>query len=135
MKMSYSILQVSSGVSIKVSSLPKWMSGVWECGDHRFDDPDHTQYSPGASYPVLTPMQFYLAFTPLERIAIKTSTDAMVKEFWSTYQLAVQTDSPIHMEFPSNQQAIGYLARTVAAGGPGILAPERMPQVLQGLPQ
>ncbi len=32
----------------------------------------------GVLYPTLTPMQFYLAFTPAERMAIKKSADPVV---------------------------------------------------------
>lgn len=89
---------------------------------------------PVVTYPTLTPMAFYLAFKPMERIALKTSTNPMVQEFWATYQLAVQTGSDVHMELASNRQAIAYLA-VPKPEGPGILAPERVAQVLQGTAQ
>jgi hypothetical protein len=89
---------------------------------------------PVVTYPTLTPMAFYLAFTPLERIAIKTSANPMVQEFWATYQLAVQAGASIDMALQSNQQGIGYLAMPEPAG-PGILAADRVAQVLQGVAQ
>lgn len=96
---------------------------------------------PVVTYPGLTPMQFYLAFKPAERIALKTSTDPMVQEFWATYQLAVQTGTSIEMGLQSNQDAIAYLAipktaqTPLGTAGPGILTAERVAQVLMGAAQ
>ena len=101
----------------------------------------YTAPEPIITYPNLTPMQFYLAFKPMERIAIKTSTDSMVQEFWATYQLAVQTSASIDMSLTSNQDAIGYLAIPKTAqtpfgtSGPGIITADRIAQILQGIAQ
>jgi hypothetical protein len=85
-----------------------------------------------ALLPLLTPMTFYLAFTPAERIAIKKSTDEQVVEFWATYQLAVQLDKPIDPNLVSVREAIEYLATPGAA----ILASsDRIAQILNGVPQ
>ena len=90
---------------------------------------------PVVVYPIMNAMTFYLCFTALERIAIKTSKDLGVVEFWDTYQLAVATSSPVNPNLPSIQQAIGYLALTPTSepiAGPGILKPERVQQILNG---
>jgi hypothetical protein len=86
----------------------------------------------------LTPMQFYLAFTPAERIAIKASTDAVVKEFWATYELAVQTNTPIDPNLVSVQEGLAYLAAPTTATPPGaglLAGTQRISQILSGLAQ
>ncbi len=88
--------------------------------------------------PLLSPMAFYLAFTPVERIAIKTSADPMVKEFWETYELAVQSNASIDPNLVSVQDSLAYLAQPTDADPPGagILASiDRVAQILAGTPQ
>lgn len=89
------------------------------------------------SLPLLGPMQFYLALSPAERIAIKTSSDPMVSEFWMTYQLSAQLNHPIDPNLTSVQGALNYLAAPVSPGpGAGILASTaRVTQILAGIPQ
>lgn len=86
---------------------------------------------------LLTPMTFYLAFTPAERIEIKASKDPIVVEFWATYQLSVQLNRPVDPNLVSVRQALAYLAAPIDPGpGVGILAsPERIAQILAGIPQ
>ena len=101
---------------------PRFVNGAWMTG----------------AYSVLTPMQFYLAFTPAERMAIKKSTDVNVEEFWATYQLAAQTNSNIDPNLVSVQEALTYLATptTATPPGAGILASTtRIAQISQGIPQ
>ena len=89
-----------------------------------------------APKPLLTPMQFYLAFTPDERIAIKTNLDEFVKEFWDTFTLARQTDTPIDPNLRSVTNALGYLA---GMSDPPLSTPciraDRIPDILAGKPQ
>jgi hypothetical protein len=98
--------------------------------------PDAPAPAPGPM-PMLTPMTLYMAFTPAERIAIKTSADAMVKEFWAMYQLAVQLEKDIDPNLISVQEAMDYLAAPASPGpGGGILASQaRIAQILAGIPQ
>ena len=94
--------------------------------------------TPPVKYPTLTPMQFYLAFTPAERMAIKKSTDPMVQEFWATYQLAAQLNNTIDPNLVSVQDGLGWLATptTATPAGPGILASTaRIAQISEGIPQ
>jgi hypothetical protein len=85
---------------------------------------------PPPQRPDLTPIAFYLAFKPQERIAIKTSADPIVKEFWETYQLAAQTNSPIQAALVSVQSGVAYLRQQ------NILATdERIDEILDGVPQ
>ncbi len=115
----------------------------WRCkdingNDFNVSDPSGTAFSvSGTVYPVLTPMQFYLAFTPAERINIKKSTDPMVMEFWATYELAAQTNHNIDPNLVSVQEGLAWLATptTATPAGPGILAATRVAQISQGIPQ
>lgn len=80
--------------------------------------------------PTLTPMTFYLAFKPAERIAIKASTDAEVMEFWDTYQRAERTDTAVDPNLVSVQEGLLYLVQR------GVLASsDRIAQILNGEPQ
>ena len=95
-------------------------------------------FAPTVKYPVLTPMQFYLAFAPAERIAIKKSTDPDVMEFWATYELAAQLNHTIDPNLASVQEGLAWLATPTSATptGPGILASTaRIAQISQGIPQ
>lgn len=87
--------------------------------------------------PLLTPMTLYMAFKPAERIAIKTSVDPLVQEFWAMYQLSVQLQKPTDPNLASVREAIEYLAAPVEPGpGAGILAgAERIGEILAGIPQ
>ncbi len=100
---------------------PQFVNGAWVTG----------------VYQPLTPMQFYLAFTPAERINIKKSTDPMVMEFWATYELAAQTNHNIDPNLVSVQEGLAWLATptTATPAGPGILAATRVAQISQGIPQ
>ncbi len=131
------IKRLSDGTLIPVASNPIWVNGIWECGDQRFTDPSQTMYAAVVSYPILSPMQFYLAFTPAERINIKKSTDPMVMEFWATYELAAQTNHNIDPNLVSVQEGLAWLATptTATPAGPGILATARIAQISSGDPQ
>ena len=89
-------------------------------------------------YSLLSPMQFYLAFTPSERIAIKKSTDPVVEEFWATYQLAAQVNAHIDPNLASVAEGLAYLATATTATPPGagILAgAARIAQIQAGIAQ
>ena len=94
--------------------------------------------APIVKYPILSPMAFYLAFTPAERIAIKKSTDPDVLEFWATYELAAQLNHTIDPNLASVQEGLAWLATPTSATppGPGILASTaRIAQISEGIPQ
>ena len=132
------IKRLSDGSLITVASQPVWHNGIWECGDQRFTDPSQTLYQAVAYYSVLTPMQFYLSFTPSERMLIKKSTDVNVIEFWATYQLAAQMNNTIDPNLVSVQEALTYMATptTATPPGAGILASTaRIAQISSGTPQ
>jgi hypothetical protein len=100
-------------------------------------------------YPLLSTMQFYMAFTPTERMTIKalagngiaaTSTsaaiapDPVIVEFWQTFQMAVQSNSHVDPNLKSTQEPLNYLANP-AAPTPAVIAAERIPQILAGVAQ
>lgn len=83
---------------------------------------------PQGTYPTLTPMQFYLKFTVAERIAVKASIDPLVKEFWETYQVALQTGSNIDFNIADNRAALAYMSANPV--GTPILGAGRMDTIL-----
>lgn len=106
-----------------------------EAGDLRADDgtwskPNATP-APGGSpmYAMLTPMTFYMAFTPAERIKIKKSTDSTVEEFWYTFNLSVQLQKPTDPNLPSVADGLQYLVSV------GILTDDRVESIKLGIPQ
>lgn len=120
----FMITELNTGQAITVSEQPCYINGVWECGDQRFTDPLGTQYefiATAAQYPILTPMAFYLRFQVQERISIKASQDPVVKEFWATYLLALQTNSTIDMNRLDTRMALDYMS-TEPAGTPILVA-------------
>lgn len=139
--------QVSQGVVIEAVSAaayatfnPTVQALFTQCPDtveqgHTFTAPSTwtppaTPAPTAAPLAALKPMQFYLAFSPAERVAIKTSTDPMVQEFWDTYQRAERTNTPIDPQLVSVQEGVAYLRAH------GILASDaRVAQILAGTPQ
>jgi len=136
----YQLKNLASGVVFNTVEKPVWIAGIWECGDQRFTDlagDEYAEVEVAADLPLLTPMTLYMAFKPAERIAIKTSADPLVQEFWAMYQLSVQLQKPTDPNLQSVREAIGYLAAPVEPGpGAGILAgAERIGEILAGIPQ
>lgn len=107
----------------------KEVNGVWVA-----PEPEVLAAPP---YTTLTPMQFYLAFTPAERIAIKSNTDPHVQEFLATLNLSIQLKENVDPNLVSVQEALQFLATSTTAepAGPGILAESRITEILQGIPQ
>ena len=79
---------------------------------------------PSAATYVVDIPTFMLRFQPLERIAIRTSKDALVVDFMQLL------DDPrtlrINLQLPAVQQGVGYLASL----DPPLIAPERVPDIL-----
>ena len=131
------IKRISDGELISCVEYPTYSHEMhcWMCGYGLYIyDEDGTLFEPvgPAPLPMLTPMTFYLAFTPQERIAIKSSTDPMVKEFWDTYDLAARLNVSIDPNLISVQGGIVYLATPEI----GILkSSDRIEQILSGVAQ
>ncbi|PVX80066.1 hypothetical protein [Paraburkholderia unamae] len=106
----------------------------------------------GGYYSLLTPMQFYLAFTTSERMLLKALAtsgvpvgsalvnpvptveippDSIIAEFWNTYQMAVSAKASIDPNLPSIQEALAYLANPTAPT-PAVIAADRIQPILQG---
>ncbi len=152
------IEQIAGNVLITVSQQPVWASGIWECGDARFTDPEQTLYTPIAApvvYPLLTPMQFYLAFAPKERMLLKAlantglpansplvsptnataiPVDPVIAEFWATFEIAQQLNSHIDPNLTSVQEGLAYIAAPTSPT-PAVIASARIPQILAGIAQ
>lgn len=84
---------------------------------------------PAPKRPLLSPMAFYLAFTPRERILIKGSQDPFVQEFWQAYELAVQTGTMIDPNLASVTGGIDYLRLH------NIIDASRVEDILNGVAQ
>lgn len=111
------IKNIASGVVYTVSDNPVWsppgLNGLWVCGDQNFVDPTGTAFEVvSTTYPTLTPMQFYMAFTPAERIALKKSTDPIIEEFMATYNLAAQLNNVVDPNLASIVEGLEYMAAT-----------------------
>lgn len=106
-----------------------------------------------ATYALLTPMQFYLAFATAERMKLKALAttglpansafnsatteilpDPIIEEFWATYQMAVQSNAHIDPNLPSIQEALEYLANPTAPT-PQVITADRIPSILHGVAQ
>ncbi|HEX7642035.1 MAG TPA: hypothetical protein VF472_07455 [Burkholderiaceae bacterium] len=100
-------------------------------------------------YPLLSTMQFYMAFTPAERMLIKAlagsgipatagsaaiAPDPVIVEFWQTFQMAVQLNSQVDPNLKSTQEPLAYLANPTAPTPP-VIAAGRIPQILAGIAQ
>lgn len=118
--------------------------------------------APATAYPVLSPVQFYMAFKPSERMLIKTLAganpnsptgipanspllggtntsaipiDPVIAEFWETYQLAASIPgTTIDPNMVSIQEGLAYLT-TPTSPTPVVLASGRAAQISQGLAQ
>ncbi len=124
------IIHIESGKATEVASQPRYEDGVWECGDHRFVDPDGTIYKAGpAPLPKMSALAFYQAFTPKERVAIKASADPLVQELWGAYEMAKESGSEIDPNLASIADGLAYLAKSK------IIANARVAQIQQGIPQ
>jgi hypothetical protein len=106
------------------------------------------------AYSLLSPMAFYLAFTPTERMKIKALAsvsgvpagsslfgnaaaipqDPLIAEFWATYELATQENSQVNPNLNSIQEGLAYLANP-SAPTPAIITNSRIPQISAGIPQ
>jgi hypothetical protein len=124
-----------AGVAPYVVDASSAVDAGWTLSFDALGNPVFT--APPAKYPTLTPVQFYTAFSAAEMIAIKASTDPMVKEFYARYQIALQTNTPIDPNLVSVQEGLSYLAAPVSPGpGAGIFASSaRIAQIAAGVPQ
>jgi hypothetical protein len=128
----------------------KLVGGVWtNCA------PQPAQTAPPVYYPMLHPMDFYLAFTPAERRLIKalassagipaSSTllggtneaipqDIVIAEFWDTYERSQSLVKDINPNAPSVQEGLAYLTAPTAPT-PVVLAAGRAAQISAGVAQ
>ena len=74
--------------------------------------------------PKVSPVEFKLLFTAPERIAIKTSTDPVIQDFFEIVNDPRLTE--VNLALPSTQDALGYLAQQ------GLIAEARIAQIVLG---
>lgn len=110
---------------INVSEPPVFAGGIWECGDQRFVDPEGVLYAPVVDDIPISAIGFKLLFTAAERVAIKTSVDPVVQDFYDLVQDQRLTE--VNLALPSVAEALQYLeaAELIATG--------RAAQILSGV--
>jgi hypothetical protein len=143
------VVQLFSIVPDGTQSGSTYAKGIWT----KPTAPAPVQTSPTV-YPVLSPTQFYLAFTPAERMKIKAlastggvpansslfgnSTaipqDQEIAEFWETFKMSDATKSPIDPNLSSVQEGLMYMSNPTAPT-PVVITAVRIPQILAGIPQ
>lgn len=123
------IKHIATGKIFTVASQPQFSSGIWECGDQRFTDPDGAEYMPVTDAPKVSPVEFTLLFTSAERVAIKAerATDPVIADIYSI------VDDPrlthVDLGLQSTRDAIDYLI------GTGLVDATRREAILSGVLQ
>lgn len=117
---------------------PVLIGGIWECGSFRVTDPAGDQYESVALavYPVISPMTFQMLFTVTEEVAIKKLVNG---DPGAQPPIAVNEDIAVWWGRLTNtgltevdlglSSVQGALQGLVALG---VLAAERVPQILTG---
>jgi hypothetical protein len=73
------IQNIQTSAIFVTSETPRWVSGIWECGDQRFTDSTGAEYNPA---PVATPsaaLSAYTAVVPQYEAAVQHFMDAAAK--------------------------------------------------------
>lgn len=123
-----------TGEVLTVSETPRFVAGMWECGDQRFTDPHGTDYTPeGADYPKVGPIAFQMLFTPQEMIAADElkATDKVLASFWKLID-DPRTDV-VDLGLESVQNAIEYTLTAVKNAGVDVDVPARKAAILSGV--
>lgn len=117
---------------IIVAETPRFINGIWECGDQRFTDPDGADYSPVPPGFKISPIAFKLLFTPAERIKAKQLRvdDPVLEDFWGLLD-DPRTDV-VDLELTSVQNAVEYTLTKVKAAGVDIDVEVRKAEIFAG---
>ncbi len=126
------IKRIADGALISVSDAPKYISGIWECGDQRFTDENRDQYESAHVLPVVTPPQFLLLFTSAERVAAraKRATDQTLQDFFALIEDPRLEE--VDMNLMSVQNGILYMLQTTSLYDPARML-ERQAEILTGV--
>jgi len=119
------IENIATSTLIPVAEQPVWVNGIWECGDHRFTDPLQTLYSVAPST-TMKAVLWYNCFTPSEAIAIRASTDPLIKEFVYRLEQLIAAGETIDTSLGSVQEGVNYLASI------GLITSARVSQIIAG---
>lgn len=101
-----------------------YVDGVWTPKPVVTPEP---QPAPEPTPPKVSPVEFKLLFTATERVAIKTSTDPVVQDFYELVNDPRLTH--VNLALQSTQDALAYLTAI------GILAEGRAAQIITGTVQ
>lgn len=90
---------------------------------HPSDFEAHLGLAPSTT---VSPVEFMLLFTPRERVTIKAArtSDPVIEDFFDIVEDPRLTHVDLGLQ--STRQALGYLAAK------GLIAPERIPEMLSG---
>lgn len=131
------IKHIATGDIFTTSEAPRFIDGVWECGDQRFTDETGTEYEPIVApvYPKVGPIHFQMLFTPAEAITADTlkATDKVLASFWKLVD-DPRTDT-IDLGLQSVQNAIEYTLTAIKGAGVAVDVPARKAAILSGVPQ
>lgn len=106
-----------------------WADGIWECGAFRITDvkgDSHEVIEPTPEAPKVSPVEFKLLFSGVERVAIKEArkTDPVVDDFFEIVEDPRLTHVNLGLE--STQKALAYLESK------GHIEAGRIEQILAG---
>jgi len=131
------IERIATGDIFTTSEAPKFVSGIWECGDQRFTDETGTEYRPilALVYPKVGPIHFQMLFTPEEAITADglKATDKVLASFWKLID-DPRTDV-VDLGLQSVQNAIEYTLTAIKGAGVAVDVPARKAAILSGVLQ
>ena len=122
------IKELATGTVFNVAQEPEWVSGIWECGDQRFTDPEKNLYAPvvSQSIPPIGPIAFQMLFKVDELVAIDAAkdTDAAIRIFWKLL------DDPRTDYVDRNLESIQTMLKNLEADG--LIGSGRAEEILHG---
>lgn len=132
----WKLKNIETGELIECPEKPVFLAGIWECGLFRITDASGSEYEiidPPVTPPKLSPVEFKLLFTAEERIAIKTSDNPVVKDFFELVEnqrivnAADQNRGLIDFGLQSTQDALHYMQSI------GLLTAGRVNEIISGV--
>lgn len=117
---------ILTGIIIETDKEPTFSNGIWDGGNIRIVDFRKTLYEtvnyPAISDLTISPIRFKLLFTTTQRIAVRTSEDPIVKDFFNLIE--DPRLSEVILPLSSTVNALSYLV------GINILTEEEKERIL-----
>ena len=122
------IKELATGTVFNVAQEPEWVSGIWECGDQRFTDPEKNLYAPvvSQSIPLIGPIAFQMLFKVDELVAIDAAkeTNAAIRIFWKLL------DDPRTDYVDRNLESIQFMLQSLETDG--LIGAGRAEEIIHG---